>query len=57
MDIKEEKKKFIDWCFENLSGHDNKYDVGLKVWMEKTLEIEKLLAKIKRLEGKCKKVK
>ena len=43
-------KDFVDWCFKNLDGTEDKYDLGHKVWKYLMLENLRLLRKLSRLE-------
>ena len=43
-------KDFIDWCFKNLDGTEDKFDLGHKVWVHLMLENSKLVRKLTRLD-------
>ncbi len=50
-------KEFTDWCFNNLEGNEDKYTLGLKVWLFLTKENLKLARKLARLEKELDKQK
>lgn len=43
-------KDFIDWCFHNLDGTEDKYDLGHLLWVKLTKENLRLARKLARLE-------
>lgn len=43
-------KEFIDWCFDNLDGTEDKYDIAYLVWKYLSLENHKLAKKLARLD-------
>ena len=44
------KKDFVDWCFNNLDGTEDKYDLGHAIWKYWAEENDRLLRKLCRLE-------
>lgn len=44
------KKDFVDWCFKNLDGTEDKYDLGKLIWDYLSKENYRLATKIARLE-------
>jgi hypothetical protein len=42
------KKEFVDWAFEQKDLSEGRFEIAMRVWVEKELKIRKLKLQVKK---------